>query len=209
MRRENIHRIKFSSIFVLLLMCLSLKITAQTELLDSLTLDTLTSFTSISEAMKDPDKVIKLELRKKKLKGFPKEIFQFKNLQYLDLSKNSITEIPAEIAELKNLQILILSKNELETLPKEIGELKMLQYLNVNQNEITSLPPQIGSLVNLKNLDLWSNNVDRFPSEIKNLKNLLVLDLRVILIPDAEQERVQALLPKTKVYFSPYCKCQQ
>jgi Leucine-rich repeat (LRR) protein len=196
-------------ILFLFLACVSFKTVAQTQLLDSLSLDTLTAFTSLSEAMKDPDKVIKLELRKKKLKEFPKEIFQFRNLQYLDLSKNSLKEIPAEIAELKNLQILILSKNELETLPKEIGELKMLQYLNVNQNEIGSLPPQIGSLLNLKNLDLWSNNVDKFPSEIRNLKNLLVLDLRVILIPDAEQERIQALLPKTKVHFSPYCKCQQ
>jgi Leucine-rich repeat (LRR) protein len=187
----------------------SSKLAAQNQLLDSLTLDTLTSFTELSDALKDPDKVIKLELRKKKLKEFPKEIFQFKNLQYLDLSKNSIKEIPPEIAELKDLQIFIISKNDLESLPKEIGELKMLQYLNVNQNEIGSLPSQIGDLTNLKNMDLWSNNVDKFPSEMKELKKLEVLDLRVILIPDEEQERLQKLLPKTKIYFSPYCKCQQ
>jgi Leucine-rich repeat (LRR) protein len=196
-------------IFLLFIAGISTTSFSQNGLLDSLTLDTLDSYTSIAEAMKNPDKVIKLELRKKKLKQFPKEIFQFKNLQYLDLSKNSITEIPAEIGELKDLQILIVSKNELETLPKEIGELENLQYLNVNQNEIGSLPPQIGNLKNLKNFDLWSNNVDSFPSEIKNLRKLLVLDLRVILIPDAEQERIQSLLPKTKIYFSPYCKCQQ
>jgi Leucine-rich repeat (LRR) protein len=204
-------KFKIKSYYLLftLFFSLSCGLEAQTQLLDSLTLDTLTAYTSLSEAMKNPDKVIKLELRKKKLKKFPEEIFKFKNLQYLDLSKNSIKEIPAEIDSLKYLQILILSKNELETLPKEIGELKMLQYLNVNQNELTSLPAQIGSLTNLKNLDLWSNNVDSFPSEMKYLKKLLVLDLRVILIPDAEQQRLQELLPKTKIYFSPYCKCQQ
>jgi Leucine-rich repeat (LRR) protein len=209
MIKKRIHITLISCLLLALCICPSANAIAQVPLLDSLTLDTLTSFTSISEAMKEPDKVVKLELRKRKLKEFPKEIFLFKNLQYLDLSKNSLTEIPAEIAELKSLQILILSKNDIETLPKEIGDLKMLQYLNVNQNELSSLPPQIGSLINLKNMDLWSNNVDKFPSELRNLKNLLVLDLRVILIPDAEQERVQALLPKTKVYFSPYCKCQQ
>lgn len=202
-------KVKSCSVFLVLVAFVCSRSFSQTPLLDSLTLDTLTAFTSISEAMKDPDKVIKLELKRKKLKQFPKEIFQFKNLQYLDLSKNSLTEIPAEIGELKNLQILILSKNEIETLPKEIGELKMLQYLNVNQNELSSLPPQIGSLVSLKNMDLWSNNVDKFPPEIKNLKNLLVLDLRVILIPDEEQQHLQDILPKTKIYFSPYCKCQQ
>ena len=205
-------KFKFKNICILFLVLLGFapgKVSSQNELLDSLTLDTLTGFTSITEALKDPDKVIKLELRRKHLKQFPKEIFQFKNLQYLDLSKNSIEEIPSEIGQLQNLQILLLSKNEIESLPKEIGELKALQYLNLNQNDLSSLPPQIGSLSNLKNLDLWSNNIDKYPSEMKNLKNLLVLDVRVILIPDAEQERLQALLPKTKIYFSPYCKCQQ
>ncbi|MDF2438239.1 MAG: Leucine Rich Repeat (LRR)-containing protein [Bacteroidota bacterium] len=196
-------------IFFLLLGFLPCRLSSQTELLDSLTLDTLTGFTNLEEAMKDPDKVIKLELRRKRLKEFPKEILQFKHLQYLDLSKNNIVEIPSSISELKDLQILILSKNEIESLPKEIGELKSLQYLNLNQNELSTLPPQIGSLSSLKNLDLWSNNIDKYPSEMKNLKSLLVLDVRVILIPDAEQERLQALLPKTKIYFSPYCKCQQ
>jgi Leucine-rich repeat (LRR) protein len=196
-------------IFILLILFSGSKLLSQNQLLDSLTLDTLTGFTSIAEAMKNPDKVIKLELRRKKLKEFPKEIFQFKNLQYLDLSKNSIVEIPPAISELKDLQILILSKNEIESLPKEIGDLKALQYLNLNQNELSSLPPQIGGLTNLKNLDLWSNNIDKYPAEMKNLKNLELLDVRVILIPDAEQERLQSLLPKTKIYFSPYCKCQQ
>lgn len=194
--------------FVLMLL-FSSRVVSQIQLLDSLTLDTLDAFTDLKEALKDPEKVIKLELRRKHYKEFPKEIFKLKNLQYLDISKNSIREIPAGIDSLKNLQILIVSKNELETLPKEIGGLKMLQYLNANQNDISSLPPEIGSLVNLKNMDLWSNNVDKFPNEIRNLKKLEVLDLRVILIPDAEQARLQELLPKTKIYFSPYCKCQQ
>lgn len=201
-------KIKFNVLLMLSLFFCT-KVKAQVELLDSLTLDTLTAYTSIADAMKDPDKVIKLELRKKHLKTFPKEIYLFKNLQYLDLTKNEIKELPPEIDTLKNLQVLILSKNELETLPKEIGGLKVLQYLNVNQNDLTSLPAEIGGLHSLKNMDLWSNNVDKFPNEMRNLKKLKVLDLRVILIPDAEQARVQEMLPRTKIYFSPYCKCQQ
>lgn len=182
---------------------------AQTPLYDSLTLDTMRAFTSLEEALKDPEKVIKLELRKKKLKVFPAEILKFKNLQYLDLSKNDIKEIPAEIAELKNLQYFSISKNSLEALPIQIGELENLYYLNANQNELAVIPYQIGKLSKLKYLDLWSNNIENFPNELKDLKSLKVLDLRVILIPDAEQNRIQALLPKTKVHFSPYCKCQQ
>ncbi len=194
---------------LLLLFSFSSKSFSQTVLLDSLTLDTLMPYTSIEEALKNPEKVIKLELRRSKLKVFPKEILQFKNLQYLDLTKNSIKEIPAEIGELKDLQYFSISKNDLTELPKEIGELTNLYYLNVNQNNLTFLPFQIGFLDKLRNLDLWSNNLDKFPDEMKNMKSLQIMDLRVIMIPDAEQHRLQELLPNTIINFSPYCNCQQ
>jgi Leucine-rich repeat (LRR) protein len=90
-----------------------------------------------------------------------------------------------------------------------MGELSNLYNFNANQNELTAIPYQMGKLTKLKYMDLWSNNIENFPNELKDLKSLKVLDLRVILIPDAEQERIQAMLPKTKVYFSPFCKCQQ
>lgn len=195
--------------FLLLLVFYSGKLFSQTVLLDSLTLDTMYAYTSLEEALKNPEKVIKLELRRKKLKSFPMDILKFPNLQYLDLTKNNIKELPAEISELKNLQYFSISKNVLQEFPPQIGELSNLFYLNANQNELTSIPPTFGKLTKLKNLDLWSNNIDSFPEELKYLKSLLVLDLRVILIPDAQQSAIQAMVPHAKVYFSPYCKCQQ
>lgn len=198
----------FTSLLLLFILFLP-KTKAQSQLLDSLTLDTLTAFTSIDEAMKHPEKVIKLELRKKKLKKFPAEIFKFTNLQYLDLSKNDIEDIPSEIGQLKDLQYFAISRNGLQEFPTQIGGLSNLYYLKANNNNLTSLPAEIGKLEKLKNFDLWSNDIDNFPLEIKNLKNLRLLDLRVIMIPDAEQDRVQSLLPHAKIYFSPYCKCQQ
>jgi Leucine-rich repeat (LRR) protein len=182
---------------------------AQNVLLDSLYLDTMVAFTSIQEAMKNPESVIKLELRRKGLKTFPKEILQMKNLQYLDLSKNKLLELPPEIGELTNLQVLILSKNKITSLPTQIGMLQNLEILNINQNDLVALPPQLGNLRNLRNLDLWSNEIGVFPEELKYLKNLNVMDLRVVLIPDAEQERLRRLLPSSTIFFSPYCKCQQ
>lgn len=195
--------------FLLLLVFYSGKLFSQTVLLDSLTLDTMYAYTSLEEALKNPEKVIKLELRRKKLKSFPMDILKFPNLQYLDLTKNNIKELPAEISELKNLQYFSISKNVLQEFPPQIGDLTNLFYLNANQNELTSIPPTVGKLTKLKNLDLWSNNIDSFPEELKYLKSLLVLDLRVILIPDAQQSAIQAMVPHAKVYFSPYCKCQQ
>lgn len=178
------------------------------QLLDSLTLDTLTPYTSIAEGLKNPDKVIKLVLRKEHLKVIPKEIFQFKNLQYLDLAKNNIKEIPDSIEVLKDLQYLDISKNTLQSLNGKIGKLTNLVYLNLNNNEFSALPTTMGNLVNLKVLDLWSNNLDEFPENLKNMKSLEVLDLRAILIPDDKQRYILSLFPNTKVHLSPSCNCK-
>ena len=178
------------------------------QLLDSLTLDTMNAYTSLEEAMRHPEKVIKLELKREKLKQFPLQVLKFTNLQYLDLSKNKIKELPEGIDTLKNLQFLILSRNKLEKLPKQIGGLPNLKLLNINQNELFDLPAQLGKLEKLEVLDLWSNNIGSFPEEMKYMKNLRVLDLRVIMISDEEQAKIKSFLPNTKIFLSPNCKCQ-
>ena len=181
---------------------------AQVVLMDSLTLDTLTGFTNLQEALKNPDAVTKLVLRKQHLKSFPKEILQFKNLQYLDISKNSIAELPDSINALSNLQYFACSKTGLQHLNKSIGKLSNLLYLNCNQNDLEALPPQLGNLEKLEILDLWSNNFNEYPSTLSGLKSLKVIDLRNILISDEVQATITNMLPKAKVYMSPSCKCK-
>lgn len=178
------------------------------QLLDSLTLDTLSGHTSIIEAMKNPETVVKLVLRKQHLKQFPNEILSFKNLQYLDISKNNISELPDSIGTLINLQYFLCSKTGLKSLPKQIGKLSHLKYLNLNQNDLISLPPQIGNLESLEIFDLWSNNFDEYPSTLSNLKSLKLIDLRNILISDETQNYILKMLPKSTVFMSPSCKCK-
>ena len=172
-------------------------------------MDTTQIYTSLEQALKNPQKVYKLSLRKNKLKKLPPEIITLTNLRFLDLSKNKIVVIPAGIGELKNLQQLILSRNHIETLPKEIGNLKNLKYLNINQNDLMSLPSEMAELENLESLDLWSNNIDAFPQEMRKLKKLKTLDLRVIYMNEEKQKKIQAQFPNTKIYFSNSCKCEQ
>lgn len=205
----------YSVLFVVLLCC-TLRVNAQAggynvmPLYDSLTLDTMIGYTDLATALLNPEKVVKLTLRKQKYESFPAELWKFPNLQYLDLSKNKITEVPDSIGFFSNLQVLHLSKNEIEFLPREIGDLSNLMILDINQNELTSIPPQIGKLKKLKYLDLWSNNLSIFPEELGDLSGtLMVLDLRVILINADQQEKIRAMLPTTTIYMSPPCKCDQ
>lgn len=199
--------VQLYKIFVLLFVLFQ-TVASKAQLLDSLTLDTLTAFTNLQEALKQPDKVVKLVLRKQHLKDFPKEIAQFQNLQYLDLSKNAIKDVPDEIGTLTQLQYFICNKNNLTTLSKEVGKLINLVYLNLNQNDLEYLPPQIGNLEKLKYLDLWDNNFSEYPSTMANLKSLRVLDLRHILINEERQTNIKNMLPNSTVYMDNPCQCK-
>lgn len=207
---NSIRKIVFAIILITSVTKLRASVAEIIPLYDSLTLENMEGFTSLDSALKNPEKVVKLVLRKQKFEQFPSELWKFPNLQYLDLSKNKITEVPDSISFFKQLQILHLSKNSIEFLPREIGDLSNLMILDINQNELTAIPPQIGKLKKLRYLDLWSNNISIFPEELKDLAGtLMVLDLRVILINAEVQEHIRAMLPGTTIYMSPPCKCDQ
>lgn len=191
--------------FISLVLLLSSNI-SQAQLLSLTELEEKEIF-SYEEAILNPEKVYKLDLRKHKLNELP-ELKQFPNLQWLTLSRNKITEIPEEIFQLTKLQYLDLSKNKIDLIPKEIGNLIHLKKLYLNQNNISSLPPQIGRLINLEFLDLWDNEISVLPDEIAAMKSLKTLDLRNILINDEEQKKISSLLPNTKIFFSPGCNCK-
>ena len=170
-------------------------------------LDTIKEFQSIEDALKNPDAVIRLNLKGEKLKTVPKDIFLFKNLQELNLKKTRIDILPKEIGELKNLQILNISKNQLITLPAEIGELINLKILRASENELEYLPIEIGKLVELRFMDIWSNNLSGLPDEISNLKKLKKIDMRVIQYNERDQTEMKELLPNTEILFSKSCNC--
>jgi Leucine-rich repeat (LRR) protein len=179
----------------------------QGQLLDSVALQVAPVHTSLKDALKEPDKVVRLHLKKLKLDSIPPEVFSLPNLQELDVSRNRITYLSPDIAKLKNLQVLNISSNKLEKLPHEIGELGNLKKLFANRNNIISLPPTIGELSQLRLLDLWSNDIGHFPEEMSKLTSLRKLDLRNIVINEENRKLLKEMLPNTKIYLDPDCKC--
>ena len=69
------------------------------------------TYYSIEKAKIHTEKVRHLILIR--IKIFPVEILEFKNLIELDLTNNSIEQIPSWVQKLTNLQILILRGNKL------------------------------------------------------------------------------------------------
>jgi len=192
-------------IYLVLVVCSS---NAQDVLLDSVQLAQARTFTNLKEALKEPDKVYKLSLVHQKLDSLPKEIVKFKNLQVLNLRGNRLTEIPKEIGTLTHLQWLDMSRNKIVSVDDALGDLIHLKYLELSRNDIERLPPTIGKLVELEKLIMWDTNLNDVPDEIQNLKNLQFLELRDILMTPETQDRIKALLPDTKISFSPTCNCK-
>ncbi len=76
-------------------------------------------YTNIEEALKEPEKVFRLNLSDQTLKLDPVVWLKFENLEYLSLKNDHLKEIPREITSLSHLKTLELSGNDFETLPVE------------------------------------------------------------------------------------------
>lgn len=196
----------FLNMVVFLLILNSTKALAQ--VFDYKALDTIPELTLEQALKKDPLTVYKLNLKKQKLTDLPEEIAQFKNLQSLNISKNKFSHFPMLIFKFPYLQKLDVSDNKISTIPAEIGTLVHLKKFSAYETEISTLPPEIGKLKELSVLDIWGTNVASFPDEIEQLKETLKeIDMRVIMMSNAEHQKIKDLLPLTKIHFSKSCNC--
>ena len=129
-------------------------------------------YTSLSEALKEPEKVYRLALGGKQLTHLPSEIGKLTNLKVLHLWGNKLKELPSEIGKLTHLEDLVLNRNQLTELSPEIGKLKNLRRLLLSNNQLSQITPEIGKLINLRYLDLCNNLLEKLPKEIGNLEKL-------------------------------------
>lgn len=128
-------------------------------------------YTSLEEALMEPEKVYKLKLRNQKIRKLPPEIGMLNNLQILDVSRNRIEELPPEIGKLKHLEELNLFKNRLRFLPKDFRRLNRLNKLYMGRNRLSSIPVWVGGMGNLRILDVTLNRLT--PLEIDKAAELL------------------------------------
>ncbi len=177
------------------------------QLLDRAALDSVRTFRTIERAMKDPAVVYKLDLSGQKLKEIPEEVRRMVNLNSLDLGRNRLKKLPNWFGELVHLQELRVARNKLEDFPPMICELVHLKRLDMSRNALAALPACIGRLTELVSLDLWSNDLVDFPEEMEDMTALRFLDLRVIQFDQPDMDRIEQLVPRARVQFSPPCNC--
>ncbi|QBN18371.1 leucine-rich repeat domain-containing protein [Flavobacterium nackdongense] len=178
-------------------------------------------YTSIEEALKNPEKVYNLNLSNQNNVVVPKEAWaKFTNLETLSFRNDHLKEIPQEIGDLPNLKVLDLSGNDFTVLPQSLRKLNHLEELYLNEEKnlflnpnstalnlplnlkilhlendaLKNLPKEIYELKKLEQLFLNDNNFIQIPKEMNSLKNLKQLDFHNNKIPQQLQQQQEALL---------------
>lgn len=190
-----------------LLLCLMLAASVRAQLLPQAVLDTVRTFRSLERALQEPDSVYRLDLSRQGLKEVPGELRRLKNLNALDLGRNKLRSLPAWMNELLYMQEFSAGRNKFMEVPQAVCQWKALKRLDLHQNSIQGLPACMGGLKQLHSLDLWSNELGDFPAEIAGMKALRFVDLRVIQFSQSEMDRISALFPTAKIWFSQPCDC--
>jgi len=195
---------------VLLIIFLNISISSNAQILNPDELAAKKIYTSIDDALKNPTDVYRLKLvGKPKCDSLPEELFSLVNLQELSVRRCKLQLINKNISQLKNLQYLNLDQNRLVKLPEALCNLAELKTLVISRNIISYLPDNIGKLTKLENIDAWDNQIYVLPKSIAKLSGTLqVLDLRQVAVKAAEYDDMVRLLPKTQIYYTSFCECE-
>lgn len=138
-------------------------------------------FTSVKEALKNPEKVFRLDLSNQEVNLSNEEWSTFVNLESLKLKNDHLKEIPLGITNLKSLKSIDLSGNDFKTLPTEFSNLLNLEELLLNDEKNIDLPKSLSVLAKLpklKSLHLENDNLSSLPAELLLFEKLELLNLR-------------------------------
>src|ERR1700741_2571323 len=133
------------------------------------------TYLSLSSALREPEKVYRLNLSNLPIDSFPIDLSKFKNLEYLCLNNDHIEFIPRSVCDLTNLKVLELNGDDFKTLPPEFSQLINLQelYLNVNKNiDLAKSINVLSTLPKLSILHLENDGISTLPPNLTKLTHL-------------------------------------
>lgn len=168
------------------------------------------TYTSLEEALSEPQQVYRLKLtRLPERDSLPETLFQLTELRELTVKGCRLCVLNRNIDKLSRLEFLNLDKNKLLRLPETLGRLKRLRNLIVSRNLLETLPDSIAAMESLEYVDVWGNPLYVLPESIAVLKHTLkVLDLRQIPLTKSEYDAMENLLPYTEILFTDICECE-
>jgi len=127
-------------------------------------------------------RIAELKLRTKGFTGtLPREITQFKYLNYLTLAENNLAgTLPENLDELIYLTKFSVRDNHFEgAIPENIGNIDGIFHLDLSRNQFTgNIPNSFGNLKQLQFLNLTTNLLQGYiPESFRGLKKLTTFQL--------------------------------
>lgn len=149
-------------------------------------------YTSLNDALVNPEKVFRLNLKNQNITISNEQWSKFVNLEYLNLNGDHIKEIPIGITNIKSLKTIDLSGNDFKNLPDAFLNLTNLEEIYLNNEKNMNLDKTLSvlsKLPKLKSLHLENDNLSKLPSKIllfKNLENLYLNQNNFMKIPEIQ-----------------------
>ncbi len=112
-----------------------------------------------------------------KIKRFPYEVLNLKNLEYIWMGMRGFKELPPQITQLKKLRMLDLQHGAVQRLPENIHELENLEVLCLLGSGIRGLPESMENLQSLRKLDLGLTKLEEVPKVLFKMSQLESLNL--------------------------------
>ncbi len=134
-------------------------------------------FTSLDEALRQPDSVVKLDLSGQDLDALPAAVLELRELRLLLLNNNRLTSLPADLGRLAKLSELELNHNAFTTFPRPLLDLTALNELELSGNRLDALPADLDRLAGLTELELLDNQITDLPPALGRLAHLEELKL--------------------------------
>jgi len=164
-------------------------------------------FYTLSELVgANPDTICALSFRKQKLTVLPEQLFQYRNLKYLDLEKNAISDL-SRLGELNQLVYLNLGKNNLDNFPVCVCQMPFLEELVVSRNFFSYVPPCIEFCSQLRKIDFWETPVSSLPIEMQSLKMLEFMDFSGVRMNPRTQKILKQQYPHVRMSLDAPCDC--
>ncbi|GJM36460.1 MAG: hypothetical protein DHS20C18_54610 [Saprospiraceae bacterium] len=139
-------------------------------------------YTSIEEALTNPEEVYRLNLNNSEINEnlLEESLHKFINLRDLKLSNTFISQIPSSIGHLRKLQFLEVGHLKEQNLnlfkiPESIQKLKEIVYINLIGNPNLEWDETflcLSKLPKLINIALMNNNYKKIPKEVTALSSL-------------------------------------
>jgi len=200
---------KITAIFLFVVICIT-SMAQKSPVIYYDSTDNGKTYTSLEEALMEPQKVYRLKLTKLANRdSLPEELFTLTELRELTVKGCRLCVLNQNIDKLTKLESLDLDKNRLLRLPESIGNLKNLKFLCISRNLLETFPSSISKMNGLSYIDAWDNPLYILPKSIISLQNSLkTLDLRQIPLTKSEYQAMKELLPYTDILFTNICECE-